>query len=67
MIEGCGRYGLIINIDKTVVMGLTKRREQLPVNIRLRGETLNQVSSFKYLDSLVKEDGRCDAVIKARI
>ena len=65
--EGCERYGLKINIGQTEVMGLTKRSEQLPVNIRLRGETLNQVSFFKCLGSLVKENGRCDADIKARI
>ena len=65
--EGCERYGLKINIGKTEVMGLTKRPEQLPVSISLRGDTLNQVSSFKYLGSLVSEDGKCDPDIRVRI
>ena len=64
--EGCERYGLKINIGKTEVMGLTKRPEQLPVSISLRGDTLNQVSSFKYLGSLVSEDGKCDPDIRVR-
>ena len=67
MNEGCGRYELKINFGKTEVMGLTKTSEQPPVNIWLRGETLNKIWSFKYLGSLVKEDGRCDADLKAKI
>ena len=65
--EGCNRYGLKINIGKTEVMGLTKRSEELPVNISLRGGTLNQVNSFRYLGSLVADDGRCDSDIRGRI
>ena len=60
-------FGLEINIGKTDVMGLTKKSEQVPFIIRLRGETLDQVSSLKCLGSLVKEDGSCDGDIKARI
>ena len=59
--------GLRINIDKTEVMGVTKRSEPLPVNIYMEGRRFNQVASFKYLGSLVSEDGRCDKEIKARI
>ena len=48
--EECGRYGLEINIEKTDLMGVTKRRQQLPVNIILGGGLLKQlVSFFKYL------------------
>ena len=65
--ECCERYGLKSNVGIAEVMGLTKRREQLPFNIRLRGETQNQVSSFKHFVSLVKDDGRCDSDIKVRI
>ena len=34
--KACGRYGLKTNIEKTEVMRLTKRSEELPVNISLR-------------------------------
>ena len=65
--EGCGQYGLKINIGKTEVMGLTKRREELPVNIILGTGALKQVSTFKYLGSLICDDGKCDTDIRARI
>ena len=35
--------------------------------IRIAGEPIKQVSSFRYLGSLVEENGKCDAEIKARI
>ena len=35
--EGCGRYDLKVNIGTTDLLGVTKRRDQLPVNIRLGG------------------------------
>ena len=65
--EGCSRYGMKINIEKTEVMGVTKRREQLPVNISLGGSLLKQVSTFKYLGSQVSDDAKCDSDIRARI
>ena len=59
--------GLKINIGKTEVMGVTKRTEQLRVEAHVNGEAVRQVSSFRYLGSLISEDGRCDAEIKSRI
>ena len=50
--EGCVRFGLKVNIGKTEVFGMTKRRDQLPVNISLGGCMFKQVRSFKYLGSL---------------
>ena len=47
--------------------GVTKRRERLPVNVALAGETINQVATFRYLGSVVSEDGRCEAEIRTRI
>ena len=52
---------------KTKVLGLTKRRKQLEVNVTLEGRALEQVSSFRYLGSLVCEDGKCDREIRLRI
>ena len=65
--EECRNVGLRININKTEVMGVTKRRERLPVSITLAGETMKQVATFRYLGSVVSEDGRCEAEIRARI
>ena len=65
--EECTRMGLKINIGKTEVMGVSKRPEPLQVNIPVEGTMLKQVTSFKYLGSLVDEDGRCDKEIRARI
>ena len=59
--------GLKINIGKTEVMGVTKRTEQLRVEAHVNGESVRQVSSFRYLGSLLSEDGRYDAEIKSRI
>ena len=47
--EECRSYGLSISTTKTKVLGLTKRREQLEVNVTLEGRGLEQVSSFRYL------------------
>ena len=59
--------GLKINIGKPELMGVTKRTEQLRVEAHVNGEAVRQVSSFRYLGSLISEDGRCDAEIKSRI
>ena len=47
-------------------MHLSKKSEQLPINIRLRGDKLNQVRSLKHLGSLVNKDGRCGTDIIPR-
>ena len=65
--EECRKLGLRINIGKTEVMGVTKRRERLPVNITLAGESLKQVETFRYLGSVLSEDGRCESEIRTRI
>ena len=51
--------GLKINIGKTEVMGVTKRTEQMRVDAHVKGEAVRQVSYFRYLGSLISEDGRC--------
>ena len=59
----CSRTGLRTNKGKTEVMGVTKCRERLPVKINMGGTSLKQVKSFKYLESLVCQDVRCDREI----
>ena len=63
----CNRMGLKINIGKTEVMGITKSKGQLRVVVNIGGQTVKQASSFRYLRSLVSEDGKCDAEIRSRI
>ena len=65
--EECKKMGLRINKNKTESMGVTKESGRLPVNITLEGVPIKQVNSFRYLGSLVSEDGKCDAEIRARI
>ncbi len=64
--EECRRWGLKINMTKTECMG-TFKRDRRNVNINIRGNNIKQVTNFRYLGSLVREDGQCEAEIKARI
>jgi len=41
--------------------------KRLQCNITVNGETLEQVTKYKYLGSWLTEDGRCDLEIKTRI
>lgn len=44
-----------INTDKTQVMLLSKRNEQL--NIIINGENMTQFNNFKYLNSVLNTEG----------
>ena len=63
----CREIELKINVGKTEVMCVTKRNEQLKVNVSIGGQAVKQLRSFRHLGSLVNEDGRCKAEIKSRI
>ena len=65
--EKCLEKGLRINRSKTEVMGITKRNELLPVNVTMEGVQITQSRKFRYLGSLISEDGRCDTEIMTRI
>jgi hypothetical protein len=60
------RYGMKINIKKTKVMKVSKKTGG-KVNIKINGNKIEQVQSFKYLGSTITENGRCEAEIKIRI
>jgi len=62
-IEGC--YGMEMNVEKTKVMRLS--RQPFPVKIMIDQKQLENVESFKYLDSILTNDGRCTCEIKCRI
>ena len=57
------KFGLMINIDKTKVMGM----DGVECHIRVRGEQLEQVDAFVYLGSLITEDADCTKEIKVRL
>src|SRR6218665_3025225 len=59
------RFGLKINVEKTKTMTIGK--QQKTVEIKIEGETLEQVTEFIYLGGVIMEDGRCTKDIKRRI
>jgi len=62
-IGGC--YGMEMNVEKTKVMRVL--RQPFPVNIMIDQKLLENVESFKYLGSILTNDGRCTCEIKCRI
>ena len=58
-------YGMSVNTIKTKVMRIAKTEG--PLNIWLKQEKLKQVNSFKYLGSIVTQNGSCTEEIKSRI
>ena len=59
------RFGLKINVEKTKTMTIGK--QQKTVDIKIEGETLEQVTEFTYLGAVITEDGRSTKDIKRRI
>ena len=64
--ESCRRRQRI-NINKTEVMGITKRRKRLRVRVNVRGRNIKQVENFKYLGSIISENTNCEKEIKTKI
>ena len=61
-----GRYcGMKMNVEKTKVMRISRRPS--PVTISLDQKQLENVKCFKYLGSMLTDDGRCTCEIKSRI
>ena len=46
--EQCRMMGLKVNKSKTEVMGVTRRRERLAININIEGVAIKQVGKFRY-------------------
>ena len=59
-------YDMKINVKKTKVMKVSRKGEGI-VNILIEGQKVEQVATFKYLGSIMSEDGRCVNEIRARI
>ena len=58
----CGKE---MNVDKTKVVRISK--QLFPVKIMMDQKQLENVESFKYLGSMLTNDGRCTCEIKCRI
>ncbi|PNF19258.1 hypothetical protein B7P43_G08012 [Cryptotermes secundus] len=54
-----------MNVEKTKVMKIS--RQPTPVTIKIDQKQLENVKCFKYLGSLLTDDGRCTCEIKSRI
>ncbi|CAF1496207.1 unnamed protein product [Didymodactylos carnosus] len=65
------QYDMKINVKKTKVMRVcrkgSKKEGGNPVNITIDGQVVEQVNQFRYLGSLISDDGTCLAEIKSRI
>ena len=60
------KFEMKINVQKTKVMVVSKKCDKF-ANITIDGKRVEQVSSFKYLGSLIAENGRCEMEIRCRI
>jgi hypothetical protein len=58
-------YGMEMNVEKTKVMRIS--RQPLPVKIMIDQKQLENVESFKYLGSMLRNEGRYTCEIKCRI
>jgi len=65
LIETGRYYGMEMNVEKTKVMRIS--RQPSPVTIKIEQKQLEKVKCFKYLGSMLTEDGRCTCEIKSRI
>jgi len=63
------RYDMKINVKKTKVMRVRKKISvnDQPMHIVINGVVVEQVKQFRYLGSLITEEGTCVAEIKSRI
>ena len=58
-------YGMEMNVEKTKVMRIS--RQPSPVMIMIDQKQLENMECFKYLGSILTNDGRCMCEIKSRI
>ena len=64
--RAAGRYDMKINIKKTKTMVVSRKGGGI-VDIQLDGKKVEQVKKFRYLGSMISEDGRCIDDVKSRI
>jgi len=62
----CRSYGMEMNVKKTKTLVISKSGNT-SCNITVDNTPVEQVAQYKYLGSLITEDGKCDMDIKTRI
>lgn len=66
----CEKYGMSLNIKKTKVMIISKKKEHMPqniLNITVDGHLLEQVKDYTYLGSVIDENSKCFTEVRKRI
>jgi hypothetical protein len=58
-------YGMEMNVEKTKVMRIS--RQPTPVAIKIDQKQLENMKCFRYLGSMLTDNGRCVCEIKSRI
>ena len=61
------KFNMKINVQKTKTMVVTHKVGGVKVNIKIDGQSIEQVKCFKYLGSNITEDGRSLVDVKSRI
>jgi hypothetical protein len=64
--EAAKKFDMRINVKKTKTM-IVSKKENMKVNIIVDGQSVEQVAKFKYLGSMISDDGKCMTDIKTRI
>ena len=67
LVQASEEQGLRLHISKTKVMVISKRETSVRTNIVIDKKILEQVEKYKYLGSVITQNGRCNEVIKTRI
>ena len=63
--ERCEDYGMKININKTKAMVIGRKPKK--IDTRIKGESIEQVDSFKYSRCNISSDMNCCQEVKHRI
>ena len=63
----CERRKLRVNVGKSKVMRCSGSMDDADMDVRLNGEVLEEVKSFKYLGAVLSTDGRTEMDVKSRI
>ena len=64
--DNANRLNMKINVQKTITMVVSKDRGVV-VNITINGQRVEQLKIFKYIGSIISEDGYNLIDIKSRI
>jgi len=59
-------YGMKISAGKTKVMGISSKG-RTKVSIDIDGQQIEQVREFRYLSSLISDDGYCEKKLRVEL